>query len=544
MESRLYINGLGQRTTKKDIQKHFEDYADITDIFIPIVKMTKNNRGFGFIGFKSKRSAIDAVDNLNNTYIGTHKISLSFSEAKSVPKQLSNDDQEINTFIIKNVNNIISYDELYALFSHIGPISNVELRKIKTLKPNGNSIESDNNDTKVTISFQNTIPASKINLIENTIYKGQQFNIKTSFNPNILNYDALKDTNKFSLLKNKHREEIESKRGNWAMLYFNAQTLMKHYNNLHSTKKSKKNLAVELTALEHKLLNKAKAEIKSFKFNFNDVSMKTNTLAFEKKRIGINTDPTVIILRPFVDICTDKFERFKEDITLLEPCKETSAIRILICKNNSVARNIYFKFKGADFAPRNLLIKDTEEVQKVNEQIEIRKKEWDIVCKVLNYNETKEITEHEVFEFFRPVGNVADVNIIKGASKDVVIFVSFEEEISKHLSVKELNGTKFKDYKTLISNYKKCAGKIVRGDGSKIIIKNIPFYCKEKELKELIKKYGKYKTVRMPKMTNDKEKNKGFVFVEFDDKDTCKKVVDIIKELHFYGRKLVVEYAN
>lgn len=79
---------------------------------------------------------------------------------------------------------------------------------------------------------------------------------------------------------------------------------------------------------------------------------------------------------------------------------------------------------------------------------------------------------------------------------------------------------------------------------SKILVRNIPFEAKQKEIEELFKGFGELKSVRLPKKAVGKGKHRGFAFVEFLSKENAKKAFDTFKHsTHLLGRRLVLEWA-
>ena len=57
-----------------------------------------------------------------------------------------------------------------------------------------------------------------------------------------------------------------------------------------------------------------------------------------------------------------------------------------------------------------------------------------------------------------------------------------------------------------------------------------------------MKNYGDVKAIRMPKKPTGE--HRGFCFVEFMSLDDTKEAFDALSHTHFYGRKLVIEYAQ
>ncbi|XP_055681247.1 probable RNA-binding protein 19 [Lutzomyia longipalpis] len=81
--------------------------------------------------------------------------------------------------------------------------------------------------------------------------------------------------------------------------------------------------------------------------------------------------------------------------------------------------------------------------------------------------------------------------------------------------------------------------------GSKILVRNIPFQAKEKEVREIFKAFGELRSVRLPlKVTPGEKTHRGFGFVDFFSKSDAKNAFkNLSQSTHLYGRRLVLEWA-
>ncbi|KAF2076035.1 hypothetical protein CYY_002649 [Polysphondylium violaceum] len=77
---------------------------------------------------------------------------------------------------------------------------------------------------------------------------------------------------------------------------------------------------------------------------------------------------------------------------------------------------------------------------------------------------------------------------------------------------------------------------------TKIIIKNLPFESTAKEIRKLFSTYGEIQSVRLPKKPNGG--HRGFAFVEFLTEQESKNAMEALTNSHFYGRHLVLQYAE
>jgi len=77
---------------------------------------------------------------------------------------------------------------------------------------------------------------------------------------------------------------------------------------------------------------------------------------------------------------------------------------------------------------------------------------------------------------------------------------------------------------------------------SKLLVRNVPFEAKPKDLRELCKPFGQVKSVRIPKKFDGK--SRGFAFVEFLTKQEAVNAMQALKSTHLYGRHLIFEFTH
>jgi multiple RNA-binding domain-containing protein 1 len=82
-----------------------------------------------------------------------------------------------------------------------------------------------------------------------------------------------------------------------------------------------------------------------------------------------------------------------------------------------------------------------------------------------------------------------------------------------------------------------------KGDTTKMVVRNVPFEASEREVRELFSAFGTLKSVRLPKKVTGS--HRGFAFVEFGTKAEAKACFDALcQSTHLYGRRLVLEWAE
>ena len=87
-----------------------------------------------------------------------------------------------------------------------------------------------------------------------------------------------------------------------------------------------------------------------------------------------------------------------------------------------------------------------------------------------------------------------------------------------------------KDKETVIAN------------GTKLIIRNIPFEATKTDLRTLFASFASVKSLRLPRKFDGT--HRGFGFVEFLTKQEAKNAFETLSSTHLYGRHLVLEWAN
>ncbi|EJD76605.1 RNA recognition domain-containing protein [Loa loa] len=85
-----------------------------------------------------------------------------------------------------------------------------------------------------------------------------------------------------------------------------------------------------------------------------------------------------------------------------------------------------------------------------------------------------------------------------------------------------------------------------QGEATKILIRNIPFQATRKEVKQLFATFGEIRSFRMPKKVGaSAEGHRGFGFVDFLTRSDARRAFSgLVHSTHFYGRRLVLEWAK
>ncbi|XP_032690910.1 probable RNA-binding protein 19 [Odontomachus brunneus] len=87
--------------------------------------------------------------------------------------------------------------------------------------------------------------------------------------------------------------------------------------------------------------------------------------------------------------------------------------------------------------------------------------------------------------------------------------------------------------------------KITEQTGTKILVRNVPFQATIQEITELFKAFGQLKAARLPKKLIGVKKHRGFAFIEYYTKEDAKRAfTSLCQSTHLYGRRLVLEWAQ
>lgn len=85
------------------------------------------------------------------------------------------------------------------------------------------------------------------------------------------------------------------------------------------------------------------------------------------------------------------------------------------------------------------------------------------------------------------------------------------------------------------------AAKKAAAQGTKVIIKNLPFEATKKDVRALFGAYGQLRSVRVPKKMD--RGARGFAFADFTTTKEAQSAVDALRDTHLLGRRLVLDFA-
>ncbi|XP_059141800.1 probable RNA-binding protein 19, partial [Physella acuta] len=194
--------------------------------------------------------------------------------------------------------------------------------------------------------------------------------------------------------------------------------------------------------------------------------------------------------------------------------------------------------------------------EKANDE-EVPEEEATIFVKNLNFSTTDE----QLLEHFKAIGNIysATVSKKKDAKKPGELlsmgygFVQFMKKTDAKEALKQLQNSMLDGHNLELKISNRTSHQVTgrqkqaetKQKSTKILVRNIPFEAKKKEIEELFKVFGELKFVRLPKKLGGTGPHRGFAFVDFVTKEDAKRAFSALcHSTHLYGRRLVLEWAE
>lgn len=174
-----------------------------------------------------------------------------------------------------------------------------------------------------------------------------------------------------------------------------------------------------------------------------------------------------------------------------------------------------------------------------------------VYVKNLNFSTTEEVLK----KHFTKAGPVHSVLIAKrrGLSQGYG-FVQFIKQSDAQKALREMQDSLLEEKNLQIKLSEKTLATPVKSarmmhdigeqHSSKILVKNIPFEATRKEIRQLFATFGELKSVRLPNKPASQD-HRGFGFVDFVTREEAKKAFEALcHSTHLYGRRLVLEWAK
>lgn len=589
----LKVKGLPYNCKKKQIKDFFKP-AKVASLRLP-----PKVKGIAYLGFKKEQDMKQAL-NKHHSFMAGHRLNVTMY-AKMAPEKkwrqfedLGNPQETLadtGRIFIRNLSYMITEEELEALFRKYGPLEEVHLSIDRvTRKPKGFAF----------VSF--LFPEHAIRAfteLDGQMLQGRLLHLLPAKAKKSEEEEG-KDTEDKSY-KDKKEEELKKSSGrghNWNTLFLGANALADVMAERYATSKQEllgtetgESVAVRMALGETQVV----AETREF--------LESNGVVLDAfSRPATERSKTVILVKnlpaktPPKDL-HDVFGKFGIlSRVVLPPWGVTALIEFQNPTEAKAAfrRLAYSKFKHVplylEWAPTGVFssvkknaektkAKDGEakaeetEGQKqaeqavVEQQVEEEEEEvppepdTTLFIKNLNFSTNEEAVQ----EHFGQCGPIHEVTIAK--KKDTKNpgqllsmgygFVQFKQRKAAKQALKQLQHSQLDGHalelklstrattkeEIAAAQRKKVAD--IGKEGTKILVRNIPFQANQKEVQDLFSVFGTLRGIRLPRKIAAGGRHRGFGFVEFLTKNDAKRAFEALcQSTHLYGRRLVLEWAS
>ena len=496
---RLYLRNIPFDITEDDIRKKFEKYGQINEIHIPINYKTNQSFGYAYISYETVESTIMAINKMDGEYFMGRKLHISIAEEKYSkpqselkpkfnPKDKSSYKKEKTNKLKANYNDETNWNYL---FLNQNAVIDTISKRLKI--PKEELLSQNNADVAVQIAAMET---TIINETKDWL-KQQGINL--------------------DILKGKRQDCIRSKTIIFVKNISNKtkkedlQNLLERYGNLVRLLLSPSNT---LAICEY--VNKKHAENCIKHLSYTELDGEPLYLEFAPEGLitpeSKDKNNNKFENKEIIDINEDEEEKKEDEINLVEGQGKILFVKNLDFSTNEKQLKKFFEKKGY-----------------IVKKVEIAKhlKEGKNVSSGFGFVELKD--EKMVLKAMKNLqgallgGHSLKLNISKSNNNDT------KKEFLKNKRKRE---TEYNDYEYEDENI----------SNNKLLIKNLAFEANKEEIRKLFKVYGQVKNLRLP--TKIDGSHRGFAFIEFMSHEEAQKAFKQLQNTHFYGRKIVIEWAK
>mmetsp|Transcript_3770 Transcript_3770/g.5775 ORF Transcript_3770/g.5775 Transcript_3770/m.5775 type:complete len:246 (+) Transcript_3770:104-841(+) len=81
-EVKLYVGNLDYATDENKLREAFGEFGKVTDVFLPIDRVSSRPRGFGFVSFETRAAAEEAISKMDQAQLDSRTIRVNESRPK------------------------------------------------------------------------------------------------------------------------------------------------------------------------------------------------------------------------------------------------------------------------------------------------------------------------------------------------------------------------------------------------------------------------------------------------------------------------------
>lgn len=573
-EFTLKVSGLPYKCKKKQIKDFFKP-AKVFSLRLP-----PRVKGIAYLGFKKEKDMKQALHK-HHSFMAGRRIDVTKYTKKMVPEKkwrqfedLGNPQETLadtGRLFIRNLSYTITEEELEALFKKYGPLEEVHLSMDRvTRKPKGFAF----------VSF--LFPEHAIRAfseLDGQMLQGRLLHLLPGKAKKSAEEEEDGGGGEPKSFKDKKEAELKKASGkghNWNTLFLGANALADVMAERYSTSKQEllgtetgESVAVRMALGETQVV----AETREFLERhgvaldaFSRPASERSKTTILVKNLPAKTEPgelrdvfakfgllTRVVLPPWGVTALIEFQ---------EPTEARAAFR----------RLAYSRFKHVplylEWAPTGVFTgkkvdegKQPKDQEEEEEEEEPPEPDTTLFVKNLNFA----TNEQALRQHFEQCGTVHEVTIAK--KKDLKNpgqrlsmgygFVQFRRRQEAKQALKQLqqcqldgHALELKLSRRATTTQEGSAGEQRRPndlgtEGTKILVRNIPFQATDKEVRELFSVFGTLRDVRLPRKMTGGGRHRGFGFVDFLTKNDAKRAFDALcQSTHLYGRRLVLEWAS
>ena len=498
---RLYLRNIPFEITEDDIRQKFEKYGKISEIHIPVNYKTNQSFGYAYISYETTESSIMAINKMDGEYFMGRRLHISIAEEKhnKPPSELkinfnqkdkSSYKKEKSNKLKSNYNDETNWNYL---FLNQNAVIDTISKRLKIKK-------------EELLSQNNADVAVQIAAMETTIINETKEWLKQQG----INLDILKGKRQDCIrsktiilvknISNKTKKE-------------NLQNLLERYGNLVRFLLSPSNTLAICEYVNKKHAENCIKHLSYYELDGEPLYLEFAPEGLIEPKINDKNNEKENKAKDIINIDEEENEDEKKDegIDLLKGQGKILFIKNLDFSTNEKQLKKFFEKK--DYIVKKVEIakhlKDGKNVSNGYGFVEL--KDEQMVLKAMKNLQGALLGGHSLKLSISKSGNNENKNLLKNKRKRET----------------DLNDYEYEDEN--ISN-------------NKLLIKNIAFEANKEELRKLFKVYGQVKNLRLPSKIDGS--HRGFAFIEFMSHEEAQKAFKELQNTHFYGRKIIIEWAK